>query len=66
MLIQMLVLDIPLNFPFFGDAVIEGGFVDGVCLASHGTLISGDFVGLDKDGIGWHLHAFIDVHHVSH
>lgn len=65
MLIHM-PFSIALDFLFLGDTNLEGGFVNGICLSSHGALVSSDFVSLYKDGIGWYLHAFIDLHHVSH
>lgn len=65
MFIRMFI-SVLLDFAFLGDTIFEGGFVDGVCFSGHGALVSCNLVGLDKDGISWDLHAFIDLHDVSH
>lgn len=64
MLVLMLT-SVGLDFTFLSKTVFEGGFVNRVCLSGHGTLVSGDLVGLDEDGIGWDLHAFTDLHDIS-
>jgi hypothetical protein len=66
MLVSSLILIVALNFPFFKDAVCEGGFMNWICLASHGTFISSYFVSLDEYRISWDFHTLVDLHHIPH
>ena len=65
MFITFFVFNAQLDFSFFGDAVLQDGLLHWISLSCHCTLVGGDFVSFDQDGICWHLHALVDLHHIS-
>jgi hypothetical protein len=53
------------NVCFFLNALTKDVFFDWVSLSSHGTLVSGYFVGLYEHTISRYFHSFIDLNDIS-
>ena len=65
MLISNILFSMSLDIFLLFDAEIQGIFFDWIRLSSHGALISGNFICVDQDSVGWYIHSLVYSYQIA-